>query len=282
MNKTIVNMVAEKLKGIMASDNKLPWLKPWNNTKLDKAVSHNTLKPYSLMNQLLIGENGEFLTFNQIKKENGRLKAGSKAKQIIFWGFFEPKKDNEEKETKKIPMLRYYNVFNINDCEGIEPKIKEELNKEIKTDEQIDEIINSYSKAQGLKIEKCFSNRAFYSPLLDTIQLPKIEQFLNKNLYYHTIFHELVHSTGCMERLGRFERANKDSQEEYSQEELVAEIGAATLMNKLGLENDETLKNSASYIQGWQKVLTEKPEAFIIACGRAEKAVNLILGETEE
>ena len=116
MNKAIVNMVAEKLKGIMVSVNKLPWLKPWNNTKLDKAVSHNTLKPYSLMNQLLIGENGEFLTFNQIKKENGRLKAGSKAKQIIYWGFFEPKKDNEEKETKKIPMLRYYNVFSINDC----------------------------------------------------------------------------------------------------------------------------------------------------------------------
>ena len=67
--------------------------------------------------------------------------------------------------------------------------------------------------------------------------------------------------------------------EAYSKEELVAEIGAAALVNHVGLESDESFQNNAAYVQSWLKVLENDKRFIISAAGKAEKAVNLILGE---
>lgn len=279
MNKTIVSMVAEKIQNIINSERKLPWIKPWNDTTLSLAVSYNTQKPYSLLNQLLIAENGEFITFKQIQTAKGRLKAGSKSRQIVFWNFLEKKtegKDGKEK-IEKIPFLRYYNVFRLSDTEGIESKAEKNLNHTIKTKEEIETIINSYCEKYGIQIDRCYSNQCFYRPVADSVTIPDVKQFNNINEYYSAVFHELIHSTGHENRLKR-DIKNTYGNEKYSQEELVAEIGSATIMNKLGLETPESLLNSASYIQSWQKFINEKTEAFISACGKAEKAVNMILG----
>ena len=66
--------------------------------------------------------------------------------------------------------------------------------------------------------------------------------------------------------------------EAYSKEELVAEIGAATLVNAAGLEISSSFRNSAAYIQNWLRVLKDDKRFIVSAAGKAEKAVALILG----
>lgn len=72
---------------------------------------------------------------------------------------------------------------------------------------------------------------------------------------------------------------NRISKKAYSKEELVAEIGSASLMNLLGIETVRTFRNSAAYIQSWLKVLKSDNKFIVSASSKAEKAVNYIIGE---
>ena len=117
-----------------------------------------------------------------------------------------------------------------------------------------------------------------YRPSTDEIVLPIRKQFVSTAEYYSTVFHELTHSTGHKSRLNRLDRTAFFGTEAYSKEELVAEIGAATLVNFCGLETPASFRNNAAYIQNWLQVLKNDTRFIVSAAGKAEKAVNLILG----
>lgn len=121
-------------------------------------------------------------------------------------------------------------------------------------------------------------DRAFYRPSTDEVVLPIRKQFMSTAEYYSTVFHELTHSTGHASRLNRLTQAAFFGSEDYSKEELVAEIGAAALVNHVGLETSNSIRNSAAYIQNWLQVLRDDKRFIVSASGKAEKAVNLILG----
>lgn len=90
----------------------------------------------------------------------------------------------------------------------------------------------------------------------------------------------ISHSTGHSSRLARFEGNAKNAafgSTEYSKEELVAEIGAASLVNHCGLETRSSFRNSAAYIQSWLEALRNDPTMIVAAAGKAEKAINYIL-----
>ena len=70
--------------------------------------------------------------------------------------------------------------------------------------------------------------------------------------------------------------------EEYSKEELVAEIGSASIMNRLGLETVHSFRNSTAYIQSWIKALQNDTKMIVSAGSKAEKAVKYIFGENAE
>ena len=57
-------LMAELEKGI------IPWQKPWMASGA-AAISHTTGKPYSLLNQMLLGKAGEYLTYKQVQEEGG-------------------------------------------------------------------------------------------------------------------------------------------------------------------------------------------------------------------
>ena len=97
--------------------------------------------------------------------------------------------------------------------------------------------------------------------------------------YYSTAFHELTHSTGHPSRLNRLTQPSFFGTEDYSKEELIAEIGAATLVSHVGLETASSFRNSGAYIQNWLGVLKGDKRFIVSAAGRAEKAVNLILAK---
>ena len=70
--------------------------------------------------------------------------------------------------------------------------------------------------------------------------------------------------------------------EDYSREELVAEIGSAMLCNNVGINCDKAFNNSVAYIQGWLKKLKDDNRMIVWAASRAEKAARYILGEPAE
>ena len=254
----------------------IPWRKPWIAS--GAAVSHATGKPYSLLNQMLLGRPGEYATYAQIQKAGGYVKKGEKASMVVFWKWIQ-QEDEETGEIKEIPFLRYYNVFHIDQCEGLKAKHQKELPNTANADEAADAIIHDYCERSGVKLQHQEGDRAFYSPSSDSITLPLLAQFAETAEYYSTAFHELTHSTGHASRLNRLEKTAFFGTEAYSKEELIAEIGAAALVNHAKLETSSSFRNSAAYVQNWLKVLKDDKRFIVSAAGKAEKAVALILGQ---
>ena len=256
----------------------IPWQKPW--VANGKAISRSTGKPYSLLNQMPLGRPGEYLTFKQCQEAGGKVKKGEKASMVVFWKFIE-QEDEETGEKKELPFLRYYNVFHIDQCEGITAKHTTEtvFPDGAATLEAAQEIIYDYLGREGVKFSHEEGDRAFYRPATDEVVLPIRKQFISTAEYYSTVFHELTHSTGHPKRLNRLSKPSFFGTEDYSKEELVAEIGAAALVNHVGLETSSSLRNNAAYLQNWLKVLRDDKRFIVSAAGRAEKAVNLILNQ---
>ena len=263
-------MIAEMERGV------IPWNKPWMASGL--AVSHTTGKPYSLLNQMLLGRAGEYLTFKQVQTEGGYVRKGEKSSICVFWKFIE-QEDEETGEIKQVPFLRYYNVFHIDQCEGIRAKYARELTESANADAAAESLINAYIAREGVTIEHQEGNRAYYQPSTDTVVLPLMKQFAESSEYYNTAFHELTHSTGHISRLARIDSPAAFGSESYSKEELIAEIGSSALVHHCGLETPQSFRNNVAYIQNWLQVLKNDKRFIVSAAGKADKAVNLILGE---
>ena len=269
----IYQAITDRIISEMEQGN-IPWMKPWISS--GAAISHSSGKPYSLLNQMILGRPGEYLTFKQVQEEGGRVKKGEKSSMVVFWKWIE-QKDEETEEVKKIPFLRYFNVFHIDQTEGIKPKYANELPNVASHDEEADRIIADYLNRSGVKLSHEDGDRAYYQPSTDRVVLPLREQFKNTAEYYSTAFHELTHSTGHKSRLNRLNRPAAFGSEDYSKEELVAEIAAATLNNACGLETADSFRNSAAYVQNWLTALKNDKRLIVSASGKAEKAVDLIL-----
>lgn len=253
----------------------IPWHKPWIAS--GAAISHSTGKPYSLLNQILLAKPGEYATFKQITAEGGKVKKGAKSSMVVFWKWIETEDEDNPGEMKTIPFLRYYNVFHIDQTEGIKPKHMRPLPNVAQPDEAAEAIAHDYLTRSGVRLIHEEGNRAFYRPSTDSITLPLLAQFKDTAEYYSTLFHEMTHSTGHSSRLDRLTKVAAFGSEDYSKEELVAEIGAAALVNHAGLETSSSFRNSAAYVQSWLKALQNDKRLIVSAAGQAEKACSLIL-----
>ena len=286
----VTNRIINQLeKGI------IPWHKPWKVSGINikgaedlKKVAFNrvTKIAYSPLNQMLLSRAGEYASFKQWQELGGKIKKGTKAEIVVFWKMLEVQeldKETNEVVLKKVPFLRYLQVFHIEDIEGVEPLKFEEIKptNEFNSIEQAEEIMTNYLTRENIKLS-FGGNDAYYSPLMDCIQLPNKFQFGKKNNeFYSTAFHEIVHSTGAKHRLDRLNSTAYFGNEDYSKEELVAEIGACGLLNLLGIETKSTFKNSVAYIQSWIRKLKNDNKLIVSASSKAEKAVKFILNEKD-
>lgn len=285
--KNVFEMVTDRIVAQLQQGN-IPWHKPWGGVAgIDAAISHESGKPYSLVNQMILGKAGEWLTFMQVQKEGGRIKRGEEASFVVFWKqcVFEEKVEGEKNEdgTDKtiqhvVPVLKWYNVWHIDQTEGIEPKHKAVVDGTAELVEDADEIVNTYVLREGIKLQNDKpSDRAFYRPSTDEVVVPMISQYESSAEYYSTMFHELTHSTGHESRLHRLNKVAAFGSEEYSREELVAEMGAAYLCTMVGVDTDNAFRNSAAYIKGWLQALKNDAKMVVVAAGKAEAAVRYIL-----
>lgn len=271
MTMKIYEMVTERIMKMLEAG-VIPWRKPWIN---NGAVNWKTQKPYRGINTMLL-DPGEYATIKQINEAGGRVKKGEKAHIVVFWKWVNAKDEDGNVTDEKIPLLRYYRVFEINSqCEGMKSK-----RKSVAIDHdpiaEAEKIVEGFPDMPPLRFAP---GRAFYRPSEDFISVPEINDFPIVGEYYCTLFHEMIHSTGHPNRLNRPGVANFDTfgSEQYSKEELIAEMGAAMLCGVAGIDNS-TIQNSASYIASWLRKLKDDPKLVIQAAGQAQKAADLILG----
>jgi antirestriction protein ArdC len=272
-----------------------PWRKTWSTYGLARNYISGRL--YTGINYLLMNNTSHpipyFLTFNQVKELGGKIRKGAEAKMVVYYKvYYKDFKDNtlspEEasqrrlkgEEIKVLRFLRYYSVFNIEDIEGVELDLNRFNEAKLTDNEKIErceQIIGNMPKPPVLK--HFDSNRAFYSPVDDIINLPRINQFDSSEHYYATYFHELIHSTGHSSRLARSEVMDFSGfgSTPYSKEELVAEMGTSFLCAQTQIDYESIVQNHASYLAGWLKVLKEDPRFIFRVSAESQKAVGYIL-----
>lgn len=280
----------------------IPWEIPWSmdKGKALKPMNFGSKREYrgvnfwSLICEMEIkGHNiPYFLTSKQIADKGGKIQTGAKPYYVTYYGKFvtsevETNKETgvQETEEKLIKFLKLYVVYNIEDTD-----LKFDLpdNKpapQVERIEAAEAIINNMPKKPTIKFG---GNEAFYSPLKDLVQMPKIENFKIKDRYYSTFFHELVHSTKNDKRCGS-DSFRKNSQKfgdkQYSWEELVAELGACYLCGEAGILH-KTVQHSAAYTKGWAnslvKFIGNDKTYFFKAANYAQKAADFILDKHQE
>lgn len=285
----VYKMITDRMLEAIERDGALPWVKPWDTVKGVNQCNGVSGRPYSGINMFLLSmtdfESNYWYSFKQLQEAGGKLKEGARATQVVFWKRLKVTEKDEQTgamEAKVIPLLRYYNVFNLDQIEGITPKQFTVPNPEAKPIELCENIVQDYVERCGLfQLQTKVSDRAFYAPALDLVQVPKIEQFKTVEQYYSVLFHELGHSTGHKSRLNRKEIVNGTmfGDMDYSLEELVAELTAAFVCAEAGISNETTERSSKAYLKNWYEALKGDRKMFVTASARASKSANLILNK---
>ena len=219
-----------------------------------------------------------WLTFRQATSKGGKVRKGEKSSLVTFWKLFE-KKDKASGEEMVLPVLRHYNVFNAEQCDGIQAPEAPELSVDVPPFEPIEQataIVSGYVDPPSIIHG---GSKACYLPLTDRVMIANPEQFETHEDYFAILFHELAHSSGHSKRLARGldEAPAPFGSPDYSKEELIAEMSAAFLNAAAGI-SVSTIEQSASYIEHWKKKLRGDKRLVVSSAGAAQKAADWILG----
>ena len=281
----VYEMITDKILDALDSDI-VAWRKPWSSAGLPQnAVSKKT---YRGINLILLGmtpyTDNRWVSYKQAGDLGGSVKVDERKRDTIitFWKLQSRETEDAktgETKTKSFPLLRYYRVWNVEQCEGLNIKPLEVKGNAHEPIEAAEAIIAGMPNAPA--IDHSGGDQAFYSPVFDTISLPAKASFGTPDEYYSTTFHELTHSTGHTSRLNRLMEEGEHQHfgdYNYSKEELVAEFGAAFLCGESGISN--TLPNSVAYIDSWRRVIKADKKLVIGAAALAQKAADYILARS--
>ena len=222
------------------------------------------------------------------------VRKGEKSTLVTFWKRYQRDAKDENGNTiyengqpkkKTAAMLRYFRVFNADQADwpdGVPTKFAPaERGEDFDPIDEADTIVLGYTSNGGPAIQHLDQTVAWYAPKMDVVNVPNPENIRGNDEYYSALFHELGHSTGHAERLNRpgiADLAKHGRGKVYAAEELVAEMSAAMLCGHAGIQ--DTIDNSAAYLRGWASYLKDDPKAAVRAASQAQKAVDLILGES--
>jgi antirestriction protein ArdC len=259
-----------------------PWVKPWSATAgANTPCNAVTNRPYSGCNVILLWlarDRGwatpRFLTFKQAIEAGGHVRKGEHGTKVIFVKQLQVKNgDDEDTDTRLVPMLREYTVFNVSQCENLPDSIKAGKPMRVRNPDTRDDLADDFLRSTGADIREGHGE-AYFVPSRDFISMPAFEAFKGADQFYCTTFHELTHWSGHKSRLDRDLR-NRFGSREYAAEELVAELGAAFLCAEFGFDND---LRHAGYLATWIDLLKADKRAFLTACNRASQAADYLRG----
>jgi antirestriction protein ArdC len=267
---------------------RVPWVQPWGTAAAKASLSMpknaSTDRFYSGVNILLLwgstiehGFTGQsWLTFRQALSLGGHVRKGERGTTVVYADRFVPSDEKRraaetDEEAQAIPFLKRFTVFNCDQCE--------ELPDEIATAAPppppglIEPKVEALIKATGIDF-RIGSNRAFYAPVEDFVQVPPPHAYFEPINWHRTALHELGHATGHRSRLNR-DQSGSHGTKKYVFEELVAELAAAFGCASLGIV--PTVRHS-DYIGSWLEVLREDNRAIVRAASQASKAADYLLG----
>ena len=292
------------LDGIKKSG--MSWFKAWSdsNGNIQDPINRFTKRGYNGVNIFILNAtasiegyaSNEWVSFAEAKKLGSNVMKGEKSTMIVHWNIAYKVEDKwfpnltalnkagyTEEDAKKLFTLKQFRVFNIAQCSDIQPcreiPTGSEDNLDIQPIESAEAIVNGYKNAP--KIVERPQDRAYYTPMRDTITMPTKEQFVKRTSiddFYKVLFHEMIHSTGHSTRLDRKLVGVTADKVSYSKEELIAEIGAMYLTSIANLNPKDHERQSQAYINGWIKFIKSSHEkALISAMTKARQGVDLIL-----
>jgi len=287
----------------------LEWHKSWQSSDTGRAINITTNKPYKGVNSFWLkfkedthgyGDN-RWATFNQIKENGWKLTKGSKGEKVEFympidnstgksiaWDKYNMLSEEEKAETIKneagIEVARYrlgtkvYTVFNASQIEGV-PELNIKL---VKNDIKADEVVQRIAEGMNVEIREVEnSNRAFYSPGSDYINMPKASQFNSDYDYAATALHELGHSTGHESRLNR-DLTGGFGSKKYAYEELIAEITSTFMSEYVEAPiTEDNMQQHKAYIQSWVSSIKDNKNYLFKAISKAEEASEYMIEKGE-
>ena len=269
-----------------------PWRKRWTG-----GGAHRNL----LTGHVYTGANPAILEWGQAARESdlplwvgpGMAKArkwfpkkGSKGCYILAPKPVSVEQKDEttgDTSTKHFTLFKAVCLFNVADLQGeglaeMVAKVTGGMGEERPEDERQ---AGAFSQLRKWKVKtEHGGDRAFYVPSDDRIQMPERRQFVNDGAYLATLAHEQVHSTGHHSRLSRPLAGMMQDKLSYAREELIAELGAFLICNRLQIDSDA--QNHAAYLESWAGVLKSGPKVLFKVLSEATKAANLIAPEARE
>jgi antirestriction protein ArdC len=273
-HSSVYDRITERMIALL-SQGTIPWRKPWN---VQRGFPRNLIskKPYRGVNVLMLHamqyESPFWLTFHQAQQLGGNVRKGEKSCPVIF-GQRKETEDEITGEKTHYTVLRLYNVFNVSQCESLK---NIPASTETVTTTAPAAIVANMPHPPEIKHGMA---SAYYSRVEDTVGIPYPERFTSEDEYFSALYHELTHATGHENRLNRptITEPNRFSSEEYSREELIAEMGSAFLCGQAGIA-ELTLNNPAAYLQNWLEALKNDHKLIVQAAAQAQKAADFILG----
>ena len=259
----------------------VPWQKPW--FAVQNIVSR---KPYRGINALLLGsadyQSPFWISFKQALDLGGHVKKGEKSTPVIYYKILEKRDEagnmvvREDGRPARIPFVRWANVFNLDQTEGIQAPAIATSENTTQPNEKAAAIVQN---AKLCPIHHA-GFAALYSPKDDVIRIPAPTTFHSQEDYFHTLYHEMTHATGHGSRLDRegVTQWARFGSELYSKEELIAELGAAFLSNEAGILDSVRFENSAAYLASWIQKLESDPRLIISAASQAQRSSDFIMG----
>lgn len=303
----ITDHILERMMDAEKSGTVFRWVKPFAEGAPDRAYSYENSVPYHGINRLLL-ENNEYLTFNKVQELNQKkdapqyqIRKGAKGHMVCFFSTT-PVLDEttgeaiiDEATGKELTRgyLKYYRVFSREDIvckdtgENLPSKFDFKHYSHEEMTEHMKDALNRFNrlfiyfcKKYNIEIQTIRDGTQAYFSRDMKIRVPAIENFSSLYSWVHTLSHELAHSTGVL--LGRFADEKPESmeqiQQDYSKEELIAEISAEMLCNELHIPDDSEMPdNTVAYIQSWSSYLKDRPNEIISAAAKAETACSLIM-----
>lgn len=277
----VYGIITERISAALEKGT-VPWHRPW--ASIENAPKNAiSKKAYRGINVWMLAgryESPWWASFRQVKELGGYVRRDEKSTPVIWWNIdvVEPDGDNLDAKPSRRFTLRYYNVFNLEQCElpeKVAARFKPAERPKVDAIEECERIVAAMPNPPRIEHVEA---RAFYTPSLDRVNMPKRDLFEKAEAYYSVLFHELGHSTGHESRLARptimdlcpFGSTN------YSKEELVAEMTAAFLCGTAGIENT-TVDLSAAYIANWLAKLQDDRKMVVLAAAQAQRAADYIL-----
>jgi antirestriction protein ArdC len=180
-------IVTEKIINLL-EQGVVPWRRPWTGSGLPRNVISK--KPYRGINHFLLSASKYvqpyWLTMRQANELGGHVRKGEESTIIVFWKVEDRGAETQEandteahEESRRRFVLRYYRVWNVEQCELPEkaldkvPKIETHEHDPI---EAVDRIVAGMPNAPTIEHA---GSKAFYSSTTDRVIMPPRNLFIS-------------------------------------------------------------------------------------------------------